>query len=109
MSEVHELIKQLKKLQLDNANAERALINQIEQLQERDLTTKKKATTVKDADGTTIRVGDKVKILTAGINRSKEGTVTEIHRKQASVRTTSGAHVRRAFHNLRVNESVQQE
>ena len=108
MSTVQELIAQLKKLQIDNAKAERDLLDKIEKLQEREIKTKESTTTAKDANGRTIQVGDEVRILTAGINRSKEGIVTELHKKQASVRTPSGAHVRRAFHNLRITKKEQE-
>ena len=109
MSTVKELIAQLRKLQIDNARAERDLLDKIERLQERETKVKENTTAERDVNGRTIQVGDEVRILTAGIIRAKEGIVTELHKKQASVRTESGAHVRRAFHNLRITKKKQEE
>ena len=109
MSELKELIRQLKELQVNNARAERALIDEIERIQQNDTKLTSKETTVKDRDGKTLQVGDQVELLTSGISRSKEGTVTKIHKKQASIRTKGGTHVKRAFHNLRVTTRAQRD
>jgi hypothetical protein len=94
-NEERNLIERLELLSLEKQGIEERL----RQLRGRKLINR---TLIKDRDGRSIRVGNKVTFLTKGKYTSTEGTVTRINKSRVTAKDDRGNHISRAPHNVRV-------
>ena len=116
---IDELLTRIQRLELNEAALERevqSLQNQLQQ-QERALDSNPAIeavvvhsprsdtiqTTAEDRDGRTIRVGDRVRILTKGVHKERQGTIVELELPSwVHIKDRLGITPRRAPHNTRL-------
>jgi hypothetical protein len=89
-----EIIERLELLSLEQQGLERKL----KAIRGRRLIQR---TLIKDNDGNTIRIGDRVTFLTKGKYRSTEGIVTKVNKSRVTAKDSSGNYISRAPHNVR--------
>jgi hypothetical protein len=92
--EERELVERLEFLSLERQGLERRL----KAIRGRKLIER---TLIKDRDGNTIRIGDKVSFLTKGKYTSTEGIVTRVNKSRVTTKDSRGNYISRAPHNVR--------